>query len=314
MTAPSATAAATATATQTAQPTITATDTAPITQPASGDAAVTPSAPAPEAAPVTPPPQDAASKAFAAIAKKERALIEREKAHKAEVARLEAELAPLRKAAEAIKAGNALDGLGALGIDYGTLTKAVLGKPKADPVEPIKAELEAIKAQLTERQQAELAAQRAHAEREVRAGIAAHVQSAADKFPVLSATPDGIDAVFALIEQHAQETAAQGSPELLDFDEAAQAVESQLRAGLETFAPVFRRLFASGEQAPAAVAETPPDPQQPTPTATAARPTTLSNQAASERTNQHASTPPRSLAEAERERIRRAEQRLARKE
>ncbi len=263
------------------------------------------------AAEATPPPADPASKAFAVIAKKERALIEREKALKAEHAKLEAELKPLREAAEAIRAGNALDGLGKLGIDYASLTKAVLGKPKADPTDAVRAELEALKAKMTEREQREAEAGREHAVATVRAGIEAHVKEKADAYPCLSGTPDGIDHVFALIEKHAQETAAAGRPELLPFDEAASLIEQQLRAGLQTLEPVFRRLFAPGEQAPAAAENATPGTTT-APTTGTDKPATISNEAAAASAHTRSTTPPRTLAEIERERLRRAEQVAAR--
>jgi hypothetical protein len=165
---------------------------------------------------------------------------------------------------------------------------------------------------MSEREHREVAAQRDHAVSQVRAGIEAHVAERATDYPVLSGTPDGIDHVFALIERHAQETGAAGRAELLPFDEAASLIEQQLRTGLETLAPVFRRLFPAGEQAPETIDSTHPATTTAPPHGTA-KPSTISNQAAATSVQSSATSPGRSLAQVQRERMKRAEQVLARK-
>ncbi len=215
------------------------------------DPAVTPTpAPEPEKAPEPGP----AAKAFAALARKEKALIARESGIKAQ----ETSLQRLARIEELAKT-NPAAALRELQIDYSALTDSVLAEGKEPTADDRVAQLEKWK---QEREECEAKAAADAQARDVDTKIAAwcegitkEVTSAGDKFECINAQGKHSD-VTDLIENYFEVHKA-----ILPWDQAAEYVEAHLEAearkvlGLKKFAP---KSAPVSEQKPGAQATSSP--------------------------------------------------------
>jgi hypothetical protein len=192
--------------------------------------AQTTEAPAPQ-----PTAAESKAKEFAALARKEKSIVEQQRRWQQEKAQHEAELTELRglkaKLEDARK--NPLAGLGLLGTDYEKLSQHLL--EEKDPVAQLKSEVEGLKAAREAEKRAQLQAEQQRLqqqEHEIVAGfhrdVVAFCEKNTEQYELIAAL-QAAPAVIRVITEHAQETG-----EVMDFAEAAKQIEAQLEERLTT--------------------------------------------------------------------------------
>ncbi len=212
---------------------------APFVAPASAPVAAAPAAeplasppgegaPPPEVAPVLPEEDPRFAARFAALTKKERSIVERERALKAK------EADPEFAAFKAAKSGGKTDPMALLeahGWNYDQLTQFVLGDRKLTPEQQVRLLQEQVEADKKERTDKETQAAKVAEEKtiaEYHTAIARHVQTNVEKYELTSLHEDGAALVYDVIEEHWKAT---GGPEggiIMPVDDACTAVESYL--------------------------------------------------------------------------------------
>jgi seryl-tRNA synthetase len=144
------------------------------------------------------------------------------------------------KSAEKLRAGE-IDPdelLAALGVDYKAITEAKFkhAKPEPDKAERALSEVEALKKQLAEREEALQSQQREFQETQARSELVAAakkmVAESGDKYDAIQAYGYE-DKVVELQIRHYQATFDAGEPEVLTFDQAADIIEEQLAASIQ---------------------------------------------------------------------------------
>jgi hypothetical protein len=201
-----------------------------------------PKAPEVPAKPEVATPKDLEdSKRFAALAKRERALVRQQEELKAERAKLETrdrEYADLQKGRdrqtelEALKKTNALKWLEAQGVTYQDITSLVLNDGKATPdmaVREVKQQFEAYKAEQEKARedgvQAEKQRQQVEYDRvleDFKVEVTGYIDSNKGEYELI-ALHDATSVVLSTIEQHFENT-----QKVLSIKEAAEMVESWL--------------------------------------------------------------------------------------
>lgn len=214
-------------------------------------------------------PPEKLSPRLAAIAKEEARVREARKAHEAKEKALAEREARLKawEEEEGLRERDPLGYLAKRGISYEKLTEAVLtGQRPAAPEEkqeeaPPPKEVVALKQQLATLQKerdAEKAAAEAKQVEAYHQHVTATVKAAADKYELVNADPDGLDTVWAVINEHAKVTGKVLSP-----DEAAAKVEEALLADLERRRAVLTSKKVAGKLFPASAQSADPKPAAP---------------------------------------------------
>lgn len=173
------------------------------------------------------------SKAFASIARQEKALRERESTYKQQLAERDGRLARLEAIEKGLLSGNPIDALAKMGLDFNELSKRALsgGKPSSEHV--LTEQEKRIKSLEDEREKAREDAKRSHEE----ANAAKAVESFRAQIDVVLKKDDrfeltklhgGVDDVYGVIDEH---YARHG--EILDIEDAAQLVEQYYAALVE---------------------------------------------------------------------------------
>jgi hypothetical protein len=180
---------------------------------------------------------------FAALTRKEKAIRESEKRLNSRMKELEAKLAaqvpeapkPVEEPLERRLRKNPFETLKGQGLDYETLTKIALNDGKLTPElqmqimrEEIESkyssQLEEVNKKLAAREQREEQEKQAATINGFKAQIANQVKAEAGEYELVAAEgEDGIEAIYAVIDGHYQETG-----EVLDIKEAVEAVEEEL--------------------------------------------------------------------------------------
>lgn len=176
---------------------------------------------------------------FAALSKREKQLIDRERAIKTESETFKAEQVKMQKVVDAIAKGkeNPVAVLEAAGITYDYLTRFILNNNKVDPED----KLSILEKKIEEDKQERLSKERAREEAEVKAQETyieqmidsyrkethQHILSNPEQYELIIAN-DAKDEVFSLIVEHFAETG-----QIMPPDEAAQKVEEYLFKEIE---------------------------------------------------------------------------------
>lgn len=179
---------------------------------------------------------------FAALSRKERALVEREKQLNTRLSEIEEQAKTLGQFSEFKSKAkqNPLEALQELELSFEDIARYALNDGKKTPEEILanyqeqtKSEIEQIKAKLEEKEQKEQEALKLKQEKEISRGIEAGKQALVD---YIASKPEDYELILAnnaqndvweVIEGHFYATFDEeaGQGELLDFDEAAQKVE-----------------------------------------------------------------------------------------
>jgi hypothetical protein len=217
----------------------TTTTTAAIVPPAA--AAITP--PAPETTPAAPQEQENASRHFAAIAKREHAVREKEKALKeqgAKYADYEAKEKLRRENPDALLSdyGYTLDDLIKMKANGGKPTAEQLAQKALEQMEAMKLERVEDKKRIEDEKKAlELQVQQEKEDAAVQGfkeKISAHLQSNTDKYEFILNEQYPVDLVYEVIDRHYEATKTeQGTGRILSFEEAADLAEKYLETGYE---------------------------------------------------------------------------------
>ena len=221
---------------------------APPSEPAKADAAPEPAPAAQEAkaepAPDPKPKEPTAAERFAAMARKEKQIVERDRSLKDREAKL-AEREAAIKAAEDRRQGYSQDPLKALsdlGLTYEDLTKLVLNKTDpsaqqalamrqlAEQVEQAKREAAAAKEAIARAQAEREAAEKEHTTAAFKGEVGSFLKANAEKYELIEAT-DSQELVFATVQAEFERTG-----EMLTLEQAADKVETFLEQRLERVA------------------------------------------------------------------------------
>lgn len=215
--------------------------------------------------PTKPEPEKKASDAWGKIAAAQKKLEADRAAHKKTTEQLEKDYAPLRKAAELMKAGKHLEALEAMGGSYAALTEQAVKRPKPNAeAQQALSEVEKLRKEIEERDAKDAAAaeqaQIADFKSTIPAAIAAKDEKGEPRFEVLAALGDeGVEHVFNLIRQHAYLSSKDGGePELLTPEQAASILEEKLTERLRKLV-ALKKLQAATTAAPT----TPAKPSSP---------------------------------------------------
>lgn len=242
-------------------------------------------------------PKEQVSQRFAALAKREKAIVEKDKALKAREAQFgdwqkeKETLSQSRREEDELWQTNPLDALKRRGVTYQQLTELVLNNEKPTPDliarKVAREEVEALSKRQKEEAEAEskrkaqeekAAAEKEYAEtlENFKAETEKYVTANAEKYELIALQGEpGIETVLATIELNFQETSKAGKPRILSFEEACDLVEKH-------FETEVQKLTATKKFS----AKAPPQPQGDTKQVENAKPrTTLNN-------NMTASTPP----------------------
>jgi hypothetical protein len=173
------------------------------------------------------------SKAFATLARQEKALREREGTYKQQLAEREQRIAHLEQIEQGLLSGNPIDALAKLGLDFNELSKRALNGGKPSPEFALTEQEKRLRALEEDREKERAAAsereQRDATERAVAEfrGKIAGVVNGDPRFE-LTKLHNGIDDVYGVIDEHYERTR-----EILDIEDAAQLVESYYEAIVE---------------------------------------------------------------------------------
>lgn len=168
------------------------------------------------------PPAEPRGQALAALARKERKILEREAGLKALQEKADAFEAAMREAKS-----NPLRLLEAAGLSVAELTEYLVeGKPAEpkpeDRIAQLEARIEAMQQGRAEQEQASLQAQQQKLLTDFQAQLGAHIEASAEKYPLVQRN-DAAGVVLQVIQQHAAQTGR-----ILANDEACLLVEQEL--------------------------------------------------------------------------------------
>ncbi len=213
------------------------------------DAATKSDAPSDETAPPVPPKPDKLASKFAALARRERQLVERERSATEKLKSVEAYERAKKSAAD--DPGAALE---SLGLTYEALTDWVLSdkKPARDPeVKTLTEKLEKLEKDAQDKEAALARANEERAVEDFKRGQVEAVKSAGDKYELVNQMGRH-DLVFDVTQEYFK-----ANGKVPAHDEAAQLVEDYLLSeitkykGVKKLAALFGSLDASTSKAPA---------------------------------------------------------------